>query len=166
MACKDCEIAQESEGIAYYRWKNANIAIVGCDTHLKEIFGALSDAQDSPDHLRQMVPVSDLIACRARLAALQEAAREVMSNFECVCGDKPTSDKCGYCEDKQILQAALAEPQAVVVFRGKANYQAELIDNVNISGSGFSLNFCANTKEQQDMNGKEFALVVLKGKEC
>lgn len=30
---------------AYYRWKNANIEMRGCDKHLREVFDALSEAQ-------------------------------------------------------------------------------------------------------------------------
>ena len=51
MSCNKCEDKQESykSGIAYYRWKNANIAIDGCDEHLKEIFNALNEAQKNHD---------------------------------------------------------------------------------------------------------------------
>lgn len=34
-----------SSGVAYYRWKNANIEINGCDEHLLEIFAILNKAQ-------------------------------------------------------------------------------------------------------------------------
>lgn len=46
MSCEECEKKQnlafdknipDSTPIAYYRWKNANIAIVGCKQHVKEI---------------------------------------------------------------------------------------------------------------------------------
>lgn len=46
MSCENCEITQEnSVGKAYYRWKNANIEIDGCDKHLLEVFEALNKAQ-------------------------------------------------------------------------------------------------------------------------
>lgn len=44
MACKDCEKA-EGKGIAYYRWKSANVGMIGCDKHIREIFDALSAVQ-------------------------------------------------------------------------------------------------------------------------
>lgn len=48
MSCDKCEAAQNEEtnhGVAYYRWKNANIEMTGCDEHLREIFDALTKAQ-------------------------------------------------------------------------------------------------------------------------
>lgn len=47
MSCRDCEERQDdpNSGIAYYRWTNANVAMIGCDKHLREIFDTLSDAQ-------------------------------------------------------------------------------------------------------------------------
>ena len=56
MSCENCEIMQEGgqvkngqvvrfKGRAYYRWKNANVEIRGCDLHLLEIFEALNNAQ-------------------------------------------------------------------------------------------------------------------------
>ena len=47
MSCKNCNIKQDdpNSGMAYYRWKNANVAIDGCKEHLLEIFDALSEAQ-------------------------------------------------------------------------------------------------------------------------
>lgn len=47
MSCENCDTKQDdpNSGIAYYRWKNANIAIDGCKEHLLEIFDALSMAQ-------------------------------------------------------------------------------------------------------------------------
>ncbi len=44
MSCKECEKAQESEMVAYYRWGTANIGLIGCDTHLKEIIEYLNKA--------------------------------------------------------------------------------------------------------------------------
>jgi hypothetical protein len=46
MSCKKCEQFQDSQNTSYYRWKNANIEIRGCDEHLKEIFEILNHAQD------------------------------------------------------------------------------------------------------------------------
>ncbi len=45
MACEKCEEVQDDHMEAYYRWKNANILIVGCKEHLLEIFNALNEAQ-------------------------------------------------------------------------------------------------------------------------
>jgi hypothetical protein len=52
MGCDDCEKAQgcEMDRVAYYRWKNANIAMVGCEVHLLEIFGVLNFAQKRMDN--------------------------------------------------------------------------------------------------------------------
>ena len=48
MSCEDCEKAQERifqglDGIAYYRWKNANIGIIGCEKHISEVMEALNE---------------------------------------------------------------------------------------------------------------------------
>lgn len=56
MACRKCEDAQEGKGKfdnsivrlratgeAYYRFKNANIQMNGCDEHLREIFKILNE---------------------------------------------------------------------------------------------------------------------------
>ena len=46
MSCKKCdEVHDENETVAYYRWKNANISMAGCDEHLREVFDALNEAQ-------------------------------------------------------------------------------------------------------------------------
>ncbi len=46
MSCEDCNLKNEGQaGIAYYRWKNANIAMMGCEQHLLEVFKALNKAQ-------------------------------------------------------------------------------------------------------------------------
>jgi len=44
MSCGKCEEAQKSGLVAYFRWKNANIGMMGCDVHLKEIFDVLKKA--------------------------------------------------------------------------------------------------------------------------
>mgnify|MGYP001569726400 CR=1 FL=1 len=48
MSCKKCEIEQEdnTEWGAFYRWKNANVEIRGCDEHLREIFDTLNKVQN------------------------------------------------------------------------------------------------------------------------
>lgn len=44
MSCQKCEEA-ENDGVAYFRWGNANIGMVGCDEHLGEIFFILQNTQ-------------------------------------------------------------------------------------------------------------------------
>ena len=44
MSCIKCEEFQETAKTAYYRWKNANIEVRGCDEHLREVFDALNEA--------------------------------------------------------------------------------------------------------------------------
>lgn len=55
MSCKNCDKHNEGQqGVAYYRWKNANIGMMGCNIHLREIFDALSQAQKSkPCHCQE-----------------------------------------------------------------------------------------------------------------
>ena len=46
MSCEECEkYTEEMDRIAYYRWKTANIGLVGCPTHLREIMDVLNDFQ-------------------------------------------------------------------------------------------------------------------------
>ena len=44
MSCEQCE-EQTVQRIAYYRWHTANIGMIGCDQHLREVFDALSIVQ-------------------------------------------------------------------------------------------------------------------------
>lgn len=49
MSCGKCEARTDPDGsnagVAFYRWKNANVMVVGCDEHLREIFDVLTAAQ-------------------------------------------------------------------------------------------------------------------------
>ena len=46
MSCLACEVAQEDGlKVPFYRWKKANILMMGCDEHLREVFEALNKAQ-------------------------------------------------------------------------------------------------------------------------
>ena len=61
MSCENCDKIQEGEpapeggsivrirstGSAFYRWKNANIEMNGCDEHLREVFNALNEKQNA-----------------------------------------------------------------------------------------------------------------------
>lgn len=44
MACKACEAVRD-KGVYPYRWKNANILVIGCHEHVKEVFNVLRQAQ-------------------------------------------------------------------------------------------------------------------------
>jgi hypothetical protein len=49
MSCEDCDQAQERElffgGAYFYRWGRANIKIVACKAHAKEVMDALNKVQ-------------------------------------------------------------------------------------------------------------------------
>lgn len=55
MGCAMCEVAtNEGDKHYYYRWKNANILIIGCKVHVKEIFDVLSNYQkDSYENIKK-----------------------------------------------------------------------------------------------------------------
>lgn len=53
MSCKDCDKFEKEGKIAYYRWGNANVGIIGCEDHLKEIFEVLDDAQRKKNELKK-----------------------------------------------------------------------------------------------------------------
>ncbi len=47
MGCEDCDERNEGQkGVVYYRWKTANIGLMGCSKHLKEVIEALNKAQE------------------------------------------------------------------------------------------------------------------------
>jgi hypothetical protein len=75
MSCQDCEDFQNLNQTSYYRWKNANIEIRACKTHLLEIFDVLNDAQEE----------SSLSLC----------------SF-CMCMTKTIDGECGKCGNKKI----------------------------------------------------------------
>jgi len=45
MSCEDCDKATDlvafNQPTAFFRWKNGNVAIVGCEKHVKEIIDFL-----------------------------------------------------------------------------------------------------------------------------
>lgn len=46
MGCDACDkMISNPEGIYYYRFKNANIAVMGCREHITELFSLLNDIQ-------------------------------------------------------------------------------------------------------------------------
>jgi len=45
MSCKECDAVQESDVVAAYRWKNANIVMSGCGKHLREVMESLNKVQ-------------------------------------------------------------------------------------------------------------------------
>ena len=48
MGCKECEKNNKGQnGIAYYRYKNANIGLLGCSPHIKEVIEILNENQES-----------------------------------------------------------------------------------------------------------------------
>jgi len=53
MSCEKCKEYQKTDLTAYYRWKNANVEMRGCDRHLKEIFRVLGKAQSTDRYERQ-----------------------------------------------------------------------------------------------------------------
>lgn len=46
MSCIKCDEFQESDMTSFYRWKNSNLEIRGCDEHLIEVFDALNKTQE------------------------------------------------------------------------------------------------------------------------
>ena len=56
MSCPDCEKIKDP---AYYRWRTANISVYGCDSHLREVFNALREAQRSSVHIADPFPMGD-----------------------------------------------------------------------------------------------------------
>lgn len=50
MSCKDCEEVQQryaGKGGYYYRWKDANICILACEYHAKQVMDYLNKRFDN-----------------------------------------------------------------------------------------------------------------------
>jgi hypothetical protein len=45
--CEDCNRASMNEEIAWYRWKTANLGLIGCKKHLKEVIETLNAIQQA-----------------------------------------------------------------------------------------------------------------------
>jgi hypothetical protein len=46
MSCAGCKKMQDSGMVAFFRWGRANIGIIGCRKHLREVFKALNKIQN------------------------------------------------------------------------------------------------------------------------
>ena len=56
MSCKDCDEYNEGQkGVAYYRWGTANIGLMGCPKHIKEVLDALNKAQTQSSGIEMML---------------------------------------------------------------------------------------------------------------
>ena len=47
MSCEECDKFSEKGAIFWYRWNIANIGIVACPKHAKEIIEALNEKQST-----------------------------------------------------------------------------------------------------------------------
>ena len=45
MSCVDCE-KEDGSRVAYFRWGTANVGLIGCPKHLKEIIDCLNQKED------------------------------------------------------------------------------------------------------------------------
>lgn len=48
MSCESCKAAQFADRSTFIRWKNANVALCGCEKHIAEILAVLRRAQAEP----------------------------------------------------------------------------------------------------------------------
>lgn len=81
MSCKECD--EQHEGwSAFYRWKNANILMKGCDTHLSEVFVALNLIQKEGKLTMTMVEAEASFrrVVRVRLADDEEGVKSPKVN--------------------------------------------------------------------------------------
>lgn len=49
MSCQACKDFQKQKAITYHRWGSANVALMGCDRHIREIKTVLGNNQDLAD---------------------------------------------------------------------------------------------------------------------
>jgi len=57
MGCPECDKVNSGEvGIYYYRFKNANIGVMGCVQHIKEVFDLLNDVGQLIAKHRSVLP--------------------------------------------------------------------------------------------------------------
>ena len=57
MSCKDCEAAREIDVKVYFRWRNANILIGGCNKHMEEVLDVLRNHHEHTDDAVQGIRV-------------------------------------------------------------------------------------------------------------
>lgn len=56
MSCVACEKAQQLGGTVFYRrWKIANLAVVGCEEHVKEMLDLLNKLPEKANNLARLV---------------------------------------------------------------------------------------------------------------
>lgn len=46
MSCQACQESQDDGSPSYFRWKNANIQMNGCNAHLNEVMNVLRSFQE------------------------------------------------------------------------------------------------------------------------
>jgi hypothetical protein len=46
MSCDECDKYQDEMKVAFYRWGRANIGIMACPTHAREVMDALNKIQE------------------------------------------------------------------------------------------------------------------------
>ena len=56
MSCDKCDQFENKGKTADYRWGKANIGMIGCEEHLKEIFDVLNKAQNPPYTFNNICP--------------------------------------------------------------------------------------------------------------
>lgn len=76
MSCKACSDLQETTVTSFIRWKNANIEIRACETHLAEVFQLIRDATNLETAMEfgylQCEKGNNLQAARANFAKTRE----------------------------------------------------------------------------------------------
>ena len=55
MACTDCEAHGDQGFVAYFRWGVANIGLIGCQQHLREVMAVLRAAQEPKPYIHSAV---------------------------------------------------------------------------------------------------------------
>lgn len=55
MSCPRCEAAQDNPTVScFFRWKNANVELRGCDEHLREVMVALRHVQGDEQLMKHL----------------------------------------------------------------------------------------------------------------
>ncbi len=102
MTCPACTAAQQQPRSAWYRWKNANLEVRGCDVHLREVFEALSEAQaNGSRHEELKRDWAEAMVYAGRLNAAVEALLALRDDH-----DPSSVDGCR-CEGCRVANGAM-----------------------------------------------------------
>lgn len=136
MSCENCEQAQRGRKKAYYRWGIADIEVMGCEPHLKEVFSALNRAQFKPTRLSYYIHNEDadafvIVTECTDVDKVKQAYKDAVNEEERLSIMASHHEPGGhYMEDSEFVNILLAamqkiDPYAEVYWADQLDYEAD-----------------------------------------